>query len=388
MYLVIHWSGHASDLKGASVYLQGKPEVLNQLRWARWRASDDNGEFASQKVFCPGLQDSIERMFVDREDRPYPWGGFRTGSDVFRDLKDNFLILPGSFLSGWRRVGSGGAVVRRLNLPTDESFDKEGEYYWIELELPPRGDRQALFSGVGVDFGCFIATNRNEQTVYKHTAGNRLVDIELPEEIDNILEITGVTDSHGNDYRPRYDVAAGTVEHTYTLEERGKRLILWFDFSTALAVPPESITVRYAITEGVSANGIEAGRITELYESHPGISDCRNLTEIRGAVPAKTEEQVLTEVSARIRGRDRALTFDDIADWARTFDRRVQSVHCENGVQRSAHGVRRCIVVKVQVAETDFYSDEELQLLRERLGSFLKARSPVNTQYQVEMQAR
>ena len=56
-----------------------------------------------------------------------------------------------------------------------------------------------------------------------------------------------------------------------------------------------------------------------------------------------------------------------------------------NGVQKSAHGVRRCVVVGVHVAGTDFYSDEEIELLRQRLRSFLKSRATINSQFDVEM---
>ena len=107
---------------------------------------------------------------------------------------------------------------------------------------------------------------------------------------------------------------------------------------------------------------------------------------ISGAIPAKTDEQILTEVSTRLRGRDQALTFADICNWVRTFDPRIRQAACERGVQRSRWGVRRCIVVRIEVEQTDFLSEDELELLRVRLGSFLKGRSPVNTHFEIEFQ--
>jgi len=327
-------------------------------------------------------------MFATRDGRKRSWGGFRSGSTVFSDLADSFVILPGSFASAWQPLDPTSPVSERLGLTAAVQGGTGESFYLATLELPERGDRQAFASGLGLDFGCFIATNRNELTLFKHTAGNRVVDFELPEPIDSILNIVRVADARGREYLPRFDNSNGSVDRSYTLEERGDRLLLWFDFSSQLETPPESLTVTYAVTEGTEANGIESGKIATLYESHPGISACRNVTDVSGAVPAKTNEQIMTEVSTRLRGRDRALTYADITSWTKTFDPRITSVECENGVQRTRHGVRKCIVVGVYVARTDFYADDEMNMLKERIGSFLKERSPINTQYQVEIIAR
>ncbi|HWR83009.1 MAG TPA: hypothetical protein VN285_06885, partial [Candidatus Deferrimicrobium sp.] len=121
------------------------------------------------------------------------------------------------------------------------------------------------------------------------------------------------------------------------------------------------------------------------YESHPGIRTAENIIPTTGAIPARTELQIITEASARLRSRDRALTFSEIANWARTFDPRIKRAVCENGVQRAERGVRRCIVVTAYVTGADFYSEDETSVLRTRLQSFLKSRSPVNTQFTVEI---
>ena len=139
------------------------------------------------------------------------------------------------------------------------------------------------------------------------------------------------------------------------------------------------------MTSGVSGNGIDPGRINELYESHPGITACRNLLPTQGAIPAKNEGQIASEVSQRLRGRDRALTFTDVTGWVRTFDPRIRSVACDNGVQKTPRGVRRCIALQVEIGADEFRSRDEVELLRERLQGFLKARSPINTHFEIEM---
>ena len=113
----------------------------------------------------------------------------------------------------------------------------------------------------------------------------------------------------------------------------------------------------------------------------------QNTTPVLGAIPAKTDEQVLREVSSRLRSRDRAIGFPEISRWGMTFDPRIKRVECENGIERGPQGVHRCIVVKVTIGQDAFYSDDEIALLKTRLTHFLSSRSPVNTGYRVEIAA-
>ncbi|MBU0983099.1 MAG: hypothetical protein KKA42_04465, partial [candidate division Zixibacteria bacterium] len=253
------------------------------------------------------------------------------------------------------------------------------------LDLPEGGDKRQLGSPVGFHFGCFVATNKNELTLFKHTGGSRLVEVELPEPIEKVLGITNVVDSTGKTYLPRHRLHEDPAAGAYAIEERRGRLVLWFDFSSRLELPPDSLTLTYSVTGGTAANGIEIGQITDLYESHPGLSGGANVVRTTGAMPAKTEKQIVDEVSARLRNRDRALSYAEIARWARSFDPRIKRAQCANGVERTPNGVRRCVVIRIDVTESEFYSDDELELMRERLGRFLKSRAPLNTHFKVEI---
>ncbi|MGM0484408.1 MAG: hypothetical protein ACQERI_07660, partial [Candidatus Krumholzibacteriota bacterium] len=257
--------------------------------------------------------------------------------------------------------------------------------YWIRIILPKGGDKTVFRKPFNIDFNCFIAVNKQEKTLFKHTGGNRLVEIQIPDRTEDIVEIVAVSDSQGNAFVPRHQALSGTGENFYTLVSEDGRLKLIFDFSSGIELPPESITVNYTVTNGTDANGISAGKIAELYENHPGISSVQNITPVRGAIPAKTDEQILTEVSNRLRGRDRAMSLDQIVNWARTFDRRIVDAHCEKGVMRAEGGLRKCVIVNVDVKEKDFYSDDEIDLIRCRLESFLKGRTSINSQFKVEV---
>ncbi|MDD5425313.1 MAG: hypothetical protein PHN52_02335 [candidate division Zixibacteria bacterium] len=384
VYLAIDHIGTPADFNGTILYLAGMPDVLKQLRWAYWYPGSHSGEFYSDSGFCPGLGASLEDM-LSSDDRPLEWGGLRTSTDLFKPLEDNLVKLPEQFTATWqmgppdRELGA-LAVQNDINLST--ASDK---YYWIRIDLPRGGNKANFNSPFEAYFNCFVVVNKNELTLFKHTGGNKLVEVELPENINNILEIVSVVDSSGREYQPRHAAATGGLKRFYSPEERDQRLVLWFDFSSTIDLPPDSITINYSVTAGTDANGIEAGRITELYENHPGITSSVNIIPTRGAIPAKTVEQVLTEVSARLRNRDRSINFNEIAQWGMTFDPRIKNIACSNGVERSSYGVRRCIVVRVGVNDRDFYSDDEITLLRQRLAQFLKARSAVNTHYSVEI---
>ncbi len=383
VYMAVRHDGPVEDFENALLFLRGNAEALKQLRWSRWLPCID-GRFYEEGGFCPGLAGSIDDMFSTGGEA-LDWGGLRRSSDIFKPLEDNFAVIPGSFTTPWRRGNPDDAFLRMADASGAGLPENPENHYWIRIQLPPGGDKSAFQSPFRADFDCFVAVNRYEQTLFKHTGGNRLVEIEIPDEMDDVLEIISVSDSSGRKYVPQHEALTSGESRFYNLMEQKGRMCLWFDFSTRIEMPPDSITVNYSITSGTDANGISAGKITELYENHPGIESLRNIVPVGGAIPAKSEEQIITEVSARLRGRDRAMSFDQLTGWVRTFDGRIAGAGCEKGVMRTENGVRKCVVVRVTVRAREFYSDDEIELLRVRLASFLKARTSINSQFKVEM---
>ena len=382
IYIGVDYNGQPAELADTTVFLKGVPDILKQLRWARWYPGSNFGSFHEDCGFCPGLTSDLEKLFENN--RQYSdWGGLRQSKELFKSLENNFVILPEIFTSTWE-LGPIDSTLVELANRDGISIDEDEHLYWLRLDLPSGGDKGKLQSSFEFNFNCFIIVNKNELTLFKHTGGNQLVEVELPEPIETVLEIAGVSDSSGREYIPRH-LAGDSHNRVYSPEERDGHLVLWFDFASELELAPDSITVNYSVTEGVTANGVEAGKVTELYENHPGISSSMNILQTMGAIPAKTDEQILTEVAARLRSRDRALGFSGIARWVKTFDPRILDAVCENGVERMDRGVRRCIVVKVAVTSAEFYSDDEVELLKVRLETFLKSRSPVNSHFRVEI---
>jgi hypothetical protein len=382
VYLAVDYEGEAADLSGALLYIDGGSEQRNLLRWARWYPADGDG-FNREFGFCPGLQPGLSEVL--RDPNQTDWGGLRSTATLFGSLDQSFCVLPESIAGAVSHPEAPESLRESIRRNRLKLAPPQGNRYWLRIDLPPGGDRIALNAPVGFYFDAFVAINKNELSLFKHTGGNRLVEIEIPDSLDKIVEITSVTDSANRVYQPSYEVHSDRDARSYSLEEREDRLVLWFDFSSGMELPPDSISVTYATTEGTTANGVEAGRITNLYESHPGVVEAENLSAVTGAVPAKTAEQIVEEVSSRLRSRDRALSFPEIARWVRSFDPRIKQAECRNGVERFERGVRRCVVVDIGVDGGDFYSDDEVNLLKERLGAFLKQRAPVNTQFAVEV---
>lgn len=384
VYLGVEYGGMPTGFRGATLCNMGTETVLRQLRWGYWYPGANFGGFYDDCGFCPGLTTSLEDLFTEGGEA-VNWGGLRSSADLFKPLENNFVVLPETFTSTWELGPAESGLAGLIDDQETRHAVENENLYWIRVDLPAGGDKVRFKDGLNVHFNCFVATNKNGLSTYKYTGGNRLVEVEIPEPLDTILEITEVIDSSRNEYVPSHQILSEKSERMYSLEERNNHLVLWFDYSTHLDVPPDYITVYYTVTCGVAANGIEVGQVSELYEKHPGVASVTNITPVRGAIPAKTEKQIFTEISSRLRNRDRALSFAEIASWTTTFDPRIVKAECENSVERAARGVRRCILVKVQVKTEDFYSGDEATLLQQRLKEFLKSRAPVNTRFQVEI---
>jgi len=387
VYVAIDYTGPLSNLVDGLVFMRGHKETLGQLRWGQWYPGSNFGGFHEDSGFCPGATSDLDTIFPS-DDSGFVWGGLRRSSDIFKALENSFAQLPENFTTTWQPGPIDPSLQRLLAANRINPDSIEGSYYWVRIDLPPKGNRTRLLEGFDIHLDSILVINKNELRLFKHTGGNPLVEIEIPEDISTILEITGVVDSHGKDYVAIHEAAPGGPNNYYSLEDRGDRLVLWFDYSSSIEPPPDSITVTYAVTAGTDANSIAAGKIKDLYENHPGVDSAVNLIPTSGAIPAKGEAQILTEASSRLRNRDRALSFDEIGNWARTFDPRIEQVDCSNGVERCETGVRRCIVVNVKTTPETFHSEQEVELLRSRLSHFLRSRTPVNTQFAVKVDAQ
>jgi len=384
VYLGFDYEGDPKDFTDTIMFAFGDQTAIDILKWSRWLPLGENG-FDESAAFVPGTISLTNRILGKTADGTMEWGGFRSHSNLYGGIEERILSLPDSFLSVWGKRETPNEIGSIAFAGGIDIKEPEGGFYWIKVLLPDRGNRNTLLKPISLYTNCYIAFNRNDKSVFKHTVGNKLVELEIPDKIDSILEIINVSDSDNNSYVPIFQASDPKEDKVYAMEERKDKIVLWFDYSALRQTTPDSITVEYTITEGTDANGIEAGKIKDLYEQHPGIDSCVNLIPTTGAIPAKTTEQVVNEATVRLRSRDRAIGFSEIETWAKTFDSRIQKASCHNATDRTPRGVRRCIAVDVEAPPDSFHSDEEIEFLKQRLVRFLKSRSPVNSQFRVEI---
>jgi len=386
LYLAIDYDGATANFADTAIFIRGNSDLLKQMQWSTWYPGSSFGAFHEDCGFCPGQKNALESMF-SQSDNQVEWGSLRSTGDLYPSLANSFIRLPEDFVSTWEIGPPDKNLLEFIGKQGHALAGESGNLYWIRIDLPEKGRRDIFSEELKILFNCFIVANKNELTLFKHTGGYKLIEIELPDNLESILEINRVVDSNGREYKIRY-MASERTQGIYSLEERDNKLVLWFDYTKDIDRPPDSITVYYSVTAGVAANGIDTGEITELYESHPGIVSAQNVLPTAGAIPAKTSDQIATEVAARLRNRDRALSFTEISNWVTAYDPRIKEAKCANSIERAERGIRRCIQVTVSVDSEKFYSDGETDLLKERLGTFLKLRVPVNTHFKIEIAAK
>jgi hypothetical protein len=385
LLLGVHYEGKSKDFSNTCLFLDANPDALGQLRWGRWHLSSKEGYFLFENSFCPG-ENSDGLPWEKLSFRE--WGGLRQSSDLFANLFNQFFYLPQDYVSNWERCKIPTDVQKFISCGLPEEITSAlPEMFWMKILLPEKGDKSFFKRSQSVHFNCFLAINKKEQTTTKFTAGNRLVEIELPEDASCVLNIDTVTDSNGREYKSRHTPSASGDAFKYLTEEKDNRIFLWFDFSNFTENMPNSITVHYSVTLASQANGIERDQIQQLYESHPGIKSATNLVPTQGGIPAKTPEKIAGEISSLLRNRGRAVSFEEIESWTSSFDPRIQEARCENVVQKGPFGARRVTLINIKVKENEFYSDGELRLLRWRLINFIKARSLINTLIDVNIKA-
>ena len=383
LYVAIDYQGNLSNFSNTAIFIKGHTDLLKQMQWGKWYPGSNFGSFHEDCGFCPGRNNALESMFA-QSNNEVEWGSLRATNDLFPALINSFVRLPEHFVTTWEVGPPDAKLLDFINQQGHALASESGNLFWIRIDLPKKGRQDVFSEKLELLFNSFIVANKNELTLFKHTGGYKLIEIEIPDNLENILEINRVVDSNGREYKIRH-LASKRDEGVYSLEERKAKLVLWFDFTNEIDRPPDSITVYYSVTSGVSANGIDAGVITELYESHPGITEAKNVLPTSGAIPAKTTTQVATEVAARLRNRDRALSFTEIANWTTAYDPRIKMAECANSIERAKRGIRRCIQVTVLVDPEKFYSNHETELLKERLGLYLKSRVPVNTHFTIKI---
>lgn len=378
LYIGIDYEGSPQEFTDVPIFFHVDEDALPQLRWSKWFLCSKDGYFFEESSFCPGLH-PLKEDFVF-------WGGLGKNAELFKNVADYFFYLPPPYLNRWEKCQIPYEVQKFLpaDLLKKLSTNKE-KLLWIKIKLPEKGDKTVFSNLKGIYFNCLLAINKKDLTFFKYTAGNQLLEVELPEESTALLSIDSVVDSNNRKYQNRLNLPSSKTPFSYITEERNGHMVLWFDFADYPDSIPNSISVSYSTTFGSLGNGIEEGKIQNLWERHPGIRSVINILPTTGGMPAKTQEELLLEISSLLRNRGRAVSFEEIENWARVFDPRVTSAECKNIIRKSSQGAFRCTQVDVRVKGEEFFSEDELKLFKKRLEHFLKARSLINVSIEVNI---
>jgi len=387
LYLGIRYDGSVQDFCDVPIFFHLDEKALAQIRWSRWFFCSEDGHFFEENSFCPGIDAQQKPEFSEsQEEDIFSFSGVCRSVDLFGSFGNYFYYLPPSHLTRWKkcRVPHDLQKLGPADVIDSQTSNSE-ELFWIKIRLPEKADKGLIGTLKGIYLNCLLCINKKDLTFFKHTAGNELLEIELPEESTSILSINSVVDSNNKKYQNRLNLLSSKTSFSYVTEERNGHLILWFDFSDQSGPIPSSISVSYSTTLGSLGNGIEAGKIQSLWERHPGIRTVTNILPTSGGMPARTQEELLSEISSLLRNRGRAVSFEEIQAWTTSFDPRIGSAECENVVRKSSAGAFRSTRVNVRVKGEEFYSDDELKLLKKRLEDFLKARSLINVPIEVNI---
>ncbi|MDH4034186.1 MAG: hypothetical protein OEV80_10340, partial [candidate division Zixibacteria bacterium] len=204
LFIAIEYDGPSAHLSKAVAFLNGDPAALKQIRWGRWYPGTHFGSFYEDSSFCPGLGCTLEELY-QTNGNALDWGGLRSTADLFQPLADSFAVLPEEFSTTWD-AGPPSETLASLIAKYGIEPPTEDNLWWIRIDLPPGGDRAKLLEPLGIHFDCFVVVNKTEQTSFKHTGGSRLVELELPESISTIFEVTSVIDSNNREYVPTHEV--------------------------------------------------------------------------------------------------------------------------------------------------------------------------------------
>jgi len=385
LYLGIRYDGSSADFLNVPFFFHTNEEAIHQIRWSKWSLCSADGHFLEDGSFCPGVDSRQAPESLDASRKTFTFlGGMFDSTDLFKSLTDRFFYLPPTRLARWGKCPIPVDLQRFVSVESLREQGVEAEkLLWIRIEFPERGDKSSFSRLKGVYFNCFVALNKNDLTSFKYTAGNQLLEVELPEESSTILGIDSVTDSNNREYQSRLDLSSAKTPFGYVTEERDGRLALWFDFTDYPGAIPNSVSVKYSTTVGPGGNGLEAGKIEQLWESHPGIKGVTNVLPTGGGMPAKTPEELLSEISSLLRNRGRAVSFEEIQRWTKLFDSRITSAECKNVIRKGPQGAFRRTQVNVKLEPGGFYSEDELRLFKERLERFLMERSLINVSIEV-----
>jgi hypothetical protein len=372
LYLGLRPNGNDKEIAASDLFVQGSPELLGHLRWARWRFTESGGAFGG--IRNPG-KERLEKLERDRNKPEISiWGYGYFAHEHQEEYRDYFYEYPS---------GQAGPVPeqlkRSLSGQSDGFWDGLEPLYWMAIEFDKRIPLKTLrtFEFAATNSLVAINTHFQKQSFFYHGPGTMTLELQTP--AGELFEITSIEDNRGRQYQNIYNfVKSGDTDCRYIPRIDGNILRLLIS-PPPKGPAPDRLTIQLRTSNGASANGISQGLINALYSPYPGIESIFNLIETKGGVNAGTFEDMIAAFPKVLRSRNRAIVAADFESLALSFDGRIKAASAKLG-STSKYGIMsRCIELGIDLGNFRFVPEEEARLFLSRLERFLESRSPMGT---------
>jgi len=372
IYFGLKPMGQEPDVAASDLYIDAPAELLNILRWSRWRCNDSDGSFGD--IFIPG-DDNLKSIRSNKSIPEISIWGHNYYPYEYREEYQKHFFNYNQGIAG-RTPAKLSQILSGLN---GGLLDNLGPLFWIQIESDKSFNPEHLKSFELAATNCLVGLNTHYVKQSYFYQGPGPMEIKTQNLADEIYEIAALDDNHGRSYANVYTSAGSdAVDCRFIPRIDGN------DFSIVVIPPdikpiPDRFSFEYRISLGESANNINPGSIDALYNPHPGIESVMNLTATRGWTSAKSLKDMLKAFPEVLRSSNRAVVPSDFVSLALAFDKRINSARVKPGSVERDGVLRSCVTLELNLGGYRFSQPEEESLFLSRLARFLEMRSPVGT---------
>jgi len=372
IYIGLKPMGRDIKVPTGEIFIQTSAELLEILRWSRWRFTESPGIFGEPVV--PG-QEKIKNIW-DKRANPvlslwghnyYPYEHKEEYQKFFYDIKQGAAgSAPEQLIRVFPDLGGG-------------QLSDLGPLYWIQIESDKSIPAKELKNFELAATNCVLGLNAHYLKQNYFYRGPGPMDISPQNKASEIYEITALDDNHGRGYDNIYASSGNGRNQCYYVPRIDGNIF------SLVVVPPENETIpdrfslEYRISSGEDANGISAGLINSLYNPLPGIESVINLTTTKGGTSARSFNDMLKVFPNVLRSYNRAVVPSDFESLALSFDKRIISAKARTGSTEREGILRGCIELELDLGTYKFKLADEGSLFLSRLARFLEMRSPIGT---------
>jgi len=372
VYIGLKPFGQDTRIPAGELFIQASPEMLEILRWSRWRFTESPGVFG--EPFVPGREKSKDIWKKQTNPELSLWGHNYYPYEHKEEYQKFFYSI---------NAGAAGNAPEQLTRVFPDlgggQLGDLGPLYWIQIEsdkgIPAKEFKSFEFAATN----CVLGLNAHylKQNYFYHGPGP--MEITPQNNAGEIYEITTLDDNHGRGYDNIYASSRNSRNKCYyvpRIDGNVFRLVVVPPENEAI---PDRFSLEYRISSGEDANGISVGLINSLYNPLPGIESVINLTITKGGTSARSFNDMLKAFPNVLRSYNRAIVPSDFESLALSFDKRIISAKARPGSTERDGVLRGCIVLEINLGGYKFKLADEGVLFLSRLARFLERRSPIGT---------